>query len=228
MRTLLLLSCLALAGCESAADVISKHRAGVEKTLSALRALQPKVAAAEPVTEAKVKAVPVVIEGSAPNAMFVYADDLKKPGEAASVRLRTLDSVTLLHCGSLLNTQHFFDDAITRVAPSVAEQYLTNCEKLQYALVIREVEFVPPKLSLETRKFKPALYRAEVLVFEVKTGELLGGFPLIATNEASVMLLDGDADHLKRLLTNLESTVFNALREGARQAFPGSLPPPKK
>lgn len=229
MRTLLLLSCLALCSCESAADVIAKHRAGVEKTFAALSALQPKVAAAEPLTEAKVKAAPVLLEGGAgSNAMFVYADDLKKPGEPASVRLRTLDSAPLLHCGSLLNKQQYFNDGITRVAPSVAEAYLKACERLQYALVIREVEFVPPELSLETKKFKPALYRAEVLVFDLKTGDLLGGFPITATNEASVMLLDGDADHVKRLLSNLESTVFNALREGARQAFPGSLPPPKK
>ncbi len=228
MRTLLLLACLALPGCQSAADVTAKHRAGVEKTFAALSALQPKVAAAEPVSEAKVKAAPLVLEGSLPNAMFVYADDLKKPGEAASVRLRTLDSVPLLQCGALLGKQHYFGDSITRVAPSVAEQYLVACEKLQYALVIRELEFVPPELSLETKKFKSALYRAEVLVFEVKTGALLGGYPLAAKNEDSVMLLDGDADHVKRLLSNLESTVFNALREGARQAFPGSLPAPKK
>ncbi len=228
MRTLLLLSCLAVSGCESAADVIAKHKAGVEKTLVTLAALQPKVAAAEPLTEAKVKPANVVLEGAAPNAMFVYADDLKRPGEAAAVRLRTLDSAPLLQCGSLLHRQQYFNDPITRVAPSVAEQYLTACEKLQYALIIREVEFVAPELSLEARKFRPALYRAEVLAFDLKTGELLGGFPIAAKNDDSVMLLDGDADHVKRLLSNLEATVFTALRDGARQAFPGSLPPAKK
>ena len=218
-----------MSGCESAADVIAKHRAGVEKTFRALNALQPKVAATEPFLEAKVKAAPVVLEGgAASNAMFVYADDLTKPGEPASVRLRTLDSAPLLQCGSLLNKQQYFNDGITRLAPSIVESYLTACERLQYALVIREVEFVPPELSLETKQFKPALYRAEVLAFDLKTGALLGGFPITAKNDESVRLLDGDADHVKRLLSNLEAVVFNALRDGARQAFPGSLPPPKK
>lgn len=65
-----------------------------------------------------------------------------------------------------------------------------------------------------------------MLAFDLGDGALLGGFIVNAKNEDSVMLLDGDADRTKRLLSNLESTVFSALREGARAAIPGSLPPP--
>jgi hypothetical protein len=226
MRPLLLTLCLCLAGCESVGDVVGKRRAAVEKKLAAIQALQLP---AEPITEAKVKPAPLVLErskgGPESNAMFIYADDLPKPGEAKAVHLRTLDSAPLLQCGSLLSKQTYFGDSITRPMPSVVDGYLGACERLQYVLVIRLVEFKPPELSLETKKFASGLYRAEVLAFELKTGELLGGFPVVAKNEDSVMLLDGDADHSKRLISNLESTVFSALREAARKAFPGSLPP---
>ena len=104
------------------------------------------------------------------------------------------------------------------------EGCLVACERLEYVLVIRLIEFKPPELSLETKKFASGLYRAEVLAFDLKNGALLGGFPVTAKNEASVMLLDGDSDHTQRLIRNLESTVFTALREASRQAFPGSLP----
>lgn len=226
MRPALLL-CLCLLGCESVPEVIAQHRAGVEKTFAAIRLLAPKVAAVELGSLTEVKSVPLVLErstGDESNAMFIYADDLEKPGEAKAVHLRTLDSVPLLQCGALLSKQTYFGDSITRPKPSVVAQYLRACERLKYVLVIRLVEFATPALSLETKKFLSGRYRAEVLVFELSSGELLGGFAVSAKNEERVMLLDGDADHTKRLIDNLESTVFSAIRDGARRAIPGSLP----
>ena len=38
--------------------------------------------------------------------------DLAKPGEAASVNLRTIDSVPLLQCGSLLSKGSYFADTV--------------------------------------------------------------------------------------------------------------------
>jgi hypothetical protein len=158
--------------------------------------------------------------------MFIYAEDLPKPGDARPVHLRTLDSAPLLQCGSLLATQKYFGDSVSRPSPSVLEQYLSACERLKYVLVIRMLEFTLPELSLETKQFKSGKYRAEILAFELQSGEYLGGYTISAKNEDSVMLLDGDASHVKRLITNMESTTFTALRDGARQAFPGSLPAP--
>jgi hypothetical protein len=133
-----------------------------------------------------------------------------------------------LQCGSLLSSQRYVGDSVTRPVPSVVEQYLSACQRLEYVLVIRKLEFTEPELSLETKQFKSGKYRAEVLAFELQSGKLLGGFTVSAKNEDSVMLLDGDASHVKRLITNLESTTFTALRDGARAAFPGSLPPAEK
>ena len=134
------------------------------------------------------------------------------------------DSAPLLHCGSLLSKQVYFANSITRPMPSVVESYLAACARLKYVLVIREVDLATPRLSLETKKFVSGRYRAEVLAVDLQAGELLAVFPVTAKNEESVMLLDGDADHSKRLLINLESTIYSAIREATRQAFPGALP----
>jgi hypothetical protein len=44
---------------------------------------------------------------------------------------------------------------------------------------------------------------------------VLGGFPVVATNNSRVSLLDGDANHVQRLIANLESSTFDALRAAA-------------
>ena len=119
MRTLLLLPCLLL-GCESVPDVIAKHRSGVEKNFARIQALQPRLVAVEPRTAPTVKSAPLVLEQSGKaesNAMFIYAEDVPKPGEAKAVFLRTLDSAPLLQCGSLLGKQSYFGDAFTRPVP---------------------------------------------------------------------------------------------------------------
>ncbi|MFO0599950.1 MAG: hypothetical protein U0228_31865 [Myxococcaceae bacterium] len=226
MRALLLLPLLGLfAGCESVADVVTKQKPAVEKTFTALTALGPKVTATPEFTKLEVKApaVPLKLDGDGANAVYVYADDLAKPGRAAEVAVRSIDTLPLLHCGSLLEKQQYFNDGFTRLSPSIVNGYLEACAKARYALVIRNQQFLRPELSLETKQFAPAKWRADVLVFDLTTGDALGGFPVVATNDSRVSLLDGDQDHVKRILENLESCVFDAIRDGTRAAFPGSL-----
>jgi hypothetical protein len=166
-----------------------------------------------------------VLDGVGSNAMLLYAEDLVKPGDALPVHLRTLDSMPLLQCGWLLEKGQYFNDTITRLKPSVVEAYLGDCERLRYALVIRETEFKQPVVTIITKSFTSGLWRADVLVFDLTDGAYLGSFAVSAKNDDSIQLLDGDKDHRPRLLGNLESVVFNVLRDGAREAFPGSVPP---
>lgn len=225
MRIFVLTSVMCL-GCESPADVIAKHRSAVSKTFGAIQALGPKAN----VEAAKLKTppVPLILDGPGSNAMVIYAEDLVKPGGALPVHLRTLDSLPLLQCGSLLEKSQYFNDTITRLKPSVVEGYLGDCERLRYVLVIRETEFKQPVVTIITKSFTPGVLRADVLVFDLSDGAYLGSFAIDAKNEESIQLLDGDTDHRPRLLSNLESVVFSALRDGARTAFPGSVPPPAK
>ncbi|MFZ5446299.1 MAG: hypothetical protein ACOZQL_40300 [Myxococcota bacterium] len=218
---------LVLSGCESVDDVVAKRRAGVEKTFAALSALAPKVKDAPLPSRVAALEVPLVLESGGKgesNAMFVYAADLAKPGAAAPVNLRTLDSVPLLQCGSLLEKKVYFGNPPSRPVPSVTGQYLAACERLRYALVIREVAFVEPKLQLELRHFDKGRLDLEVLAFDLTNGALVGGYAVSATNDEKIDLLDADPNHLRRILQNLESATWDALRAGAKTTFPGSLP----
>lgn len=226
--------CLGLWACksESVADVAAKYRPGVEKGFAAIHALEPKVQAAAELTEARVEppATPLLIEkpkSDEDNAMFIYAEDLPRPGEATPVALRSLDSVPLLQCGSLLSVGTLYGTAIKVTSPSVAKGYLSACERLRFVLVIRTREFKAPVSGTGETKFVSGLFRADVVAFDLSTGAFLGGFPVSAKNDEDVTIVAGE-DQGQRLLRNLEAAIYESLREGARKAFPGSLPPPKK
>jgi hypothetical protein len=221
----LLTTLLLLAGCESLSDVLDKHRAPVQHQFAVLQALGPRLKSAE-VTLPAALTPPLVLEGAASNAMFLYAEDLAQPGFAKPVNLRTLDSAPLLQCGSLLTKQLYVTDPLKTPSPSGADALLSACARLRYALVIRERSFTPPHLALESRSFTPGSYSADVLAFDVTSGALVGGYSITAKNEGSVDLANDEDEqgHVRRLLANLESVVFASLRKGARDAFPGSLP----
>lgn len=226
--------CLWLCGCksDSVADVVTNYQPGVEKTFSAIQALAPKVKGFPELTEAKVEppAVPLLIEkpkSDEDNAMFLYADDLTKPGEAREVALRSLDTVPLLQCGSLLSAGTLFEIPIKVTSPSVAKSYLSACERLRFVLVIRGHEFKAPVSGVGDTKFVSGLFRGDVLAFDLSTGTALGGFPVVAKNDEDVTVVAGE-DQDQRLLHNLEAAIYKSLRDGARKAFPGSLPPPKR
>ncbi|MBL8916360.1 MAG: hypothetical protein JNM17_37010 [Archangium sp.] len=213
-------------GCESVEDVVAKQKPAVEKSFAALTPLAAKVKDLTPLESNTFKAnTPIVLDGPNANAMFIYAEDLASPKDAPKdVPLRTIDSLPLLQCASLLSSQHLFNDKVTRVAPSVASSYLGACSNVKYALVIATREYLRPMLQLETKQFAPGKYRADVLVFDIANAQLLGGFMVAATNDSRVSLLDGDQNHVQRLIGNLESTTFDALRAEAKKNIPGVMP----
>jgi hypothetical protein len=212
-----------LAGCESTDDVIAAQRPGVEKTFAALSALAGKL---EPLTATTLKAPPgVALEGAGANAMFIYAEDLAAPATAPKdVPLRTVDSLPLLHCAAILGKKQLFNDTTTRLSPSIAKGTLEACAQLKYALVIVTRRYQRPELQLETKRFAPGKYEADVFLFELASGASLGGFRVAATNDSRVSLLDGDQNHVNRIIANLEGSTYDALRAEAKRAIPGVLP----
>ncbi|MFT3712814.1 MAG: hypothetical protein QM817_34615 [Archangium sp.] len=214
---LLTVALFSLSGCESTDDVIAKHKPAVEAALKAISSL-PRTA--EPLTQNTLKAP----SGALSDVLFVYEDDLAEVMEAPhDVPLRTIDSLPLLQCVSILRIGHLFKDSVTRLSPSLATAYLEACEHAKYVLVIRKRLYTRPELQLETKQFAPGKFDADVSLYAV-SGEAFGGFKVSATNDARVSLLDGDQNHVQRLIGNLESTTFDALRAETKKLLPGAMP----
>lgn len=233
MRALLVpcLVALAFSSCrsESVESVAARHRGAVEKKFAALRELAPLVATVPAFTEPKVQplAVPLVVDAKSleqVNAMFVYEADLAKPGAASAVPVRTLDSSPLLNCGSLLAEGKLY--GVSHLpGPRATESWLTACERVRYALVIRQLDFLEPVPS-QFGRFVPGRYRGEVLVYELgDKPRLVGGYPFEARSSEDVEFLEGTPVSAQ-LIDNLEAQVFSALQDATRKAIAGSLPPP--
>lgn len=229
MRALRVLPILFLLGCpsESVDGLIKEQRAGVEATFDAIRRIQL------PQTTHEAPAVPLVLQTSAKdgvNAAFIYSEDLAKPGGAKDVPLRTMDSLTLVQCGSLLDTGKLSAGGPqmrltqTPLTPTVARAYLTACARLRYALVIQGTAFKAPQVTSE-QKFEPGFFRADVVAIDLTSGKSVGAFQIDAANKPDVSVIAGE-DRGQRLLRDLEGSIYSALRDGLRTAFPGSVPPP--
>lgn len=217
-----------LLGCtsDSVPGLIKEHRPGVERTFAAIRAvkLPPDGTEAPP--------VPLVLQRAAEdavNATFIYEEDVPKPGSASEVPLRTMDSLPLLQCGALLDTGKLYPGApqvrLTQatLTSTIAKAYLSGCARLRYVLIIRGRAFKAPEVG-ET-KFVPGLFRAEVVAIDLTTGKSVGSYQVDAANREDVTVVAGE-DRRQRILRDFEGAIYTALRDGARTAFPGSLPPP--
>lgn len=208
------------------ADVVEKYRPQVERKYLAIASLKDQLEATPEFQEARVNAPgePLLLEkeGDDDNAMFIYAQDVENPRVAHQIDLRTLDSLPLLHCGALLDRSTAFDSR-EKVSSSVAEGYLAACARLRFILVIRAKELVPPRAAVGATTFTRGHFIGDVVVFDVATGKMLGGFPVSAQNADDVTIVSGE-NQQQRLLRNLEGAIYYALRGGLRKAFPGSVP----
>lgn len=220
---------LCLLGCtsESVVGLINEHRPAVEKTFGAIRTIQL------PLANHETPPVPLVLETRTKdgvNAMFIYGEDLTKPGGAKDVPLRTMDSLALVQCGSLLDTEKLFPGAPqTRLmqvtlTPPLARTYLSACARLRYVLIIQGTAFKAPQVTTDAN-FAPGLFRADVVAVDLSTGKPVGAFHVDAANTSGVTIVSGE-DREQRLLRDLEGAIYDALRDGTRRAFPGSVPPP--
>lgn len=223
--TRLFAMCLSLFACksESVDDVISKHRPAVEKTFAAIAALANAPDTASPLGA---PAVPLVLEkpkSDEENAMFLYAEDLASPGATKQVTLRTLDSLPLAHCGSLLRGGTLSGSSEKLASLSVARGYLSACARVRFVLVIRSREFKAPTFSQGTHKFIPGRYQAEVQVFDLIISKSLGSFPVGAMNDANVTVVFEESEE-QRILRNFEGSIYRELRAATKRAFPGALP----
>ncbi len=218
-----------LLGCtsESVAGLIKEHRPAIEKTFETIRSIQL------PQAKHETPAVPLVLQTptrDGVNAMFIYREDLAKPGGAMDVPLRTMDSLALVQCGSLLDTGKLYPGAPqtmltqTTLTPTVARAYLSACARLRYVLIIQGTAFKAPQVTTDAN-FAPGLFRADVVAVDLSSGKSVGAFQVEAGTTSDVTIVAGE-DREQRLLRSLEGAIYTALRDGTRGAFPGSVPPP--
>ena len=217
-----------LAACrgKSLDQVLEARRAPVEAKLAAIGRLGPAVEAApRPAPPLRRPDGALVLEPDVKStAAVVYAQDLADPGALTPGVTRTLRANRLAECGSLLRKKKHLT-TLSDPLPRVADEYLEACAAVRWALVVRTFAYEAPRLTGADR-FAPGRFDGDVLVFDVTTGELLGGFPVSVRSSNSVAVVQSARDS-DRIQNDFEANVFVALDDAIRAALPGALRPPR-
>jgi hypothetical protein len=208
---------------ESVDAVLARRRPGVEATFRAISTHAEAIRAAEPVAQPTLEPLEPPLSLSS-TAAFIHEEDLAAPGEASTIAVRSLDSQTLLHCGALLTRGTFYRPLDSRVSVTKADRALWQCETLRYLLVIRPRTWLAPRADEATRTFTPGSLKGDVLVFDLKAGKVVGGFPFWVLNERRLDVPAGEGQ-TDRLLRNLESLLYLQLRQSLESLAPGAVPP---
>jgi hypothetical protein len=219
---LVVLALAALMACKSPRE---KYAAAVTAHLAALPGLFAEASSAPPVDGAASQALASVKGLSAKylesNALLIHLEELQNPTlrRQLTVRLNhrspTVDAATALglikaEAGAALDTEYSAgvenDDNMTEVWKRLGT--------LRYVLVVRSRAHRDAEMVGE-KTFKGGTWNGEVLVFDLASRQLLGGFPLEGSSHLTVKTTEGRApENLAADLKLATRGNFNArLRE---------------
>lgn len=208
----------------SPAQVVAQHRPAVEAVFAKVKALEAAARDTPPIGEDKVDlgGARVVLDGDNENALFIRAADLAAPANASAEGNGGLHANRIQVCGEALN-----EDDPDSLAKGVG-LYLEECARAEYAFVLRPTVDEAATLLSDT-SFAPGKFEADVLLFRLADGALLGGFTVSEKSSDEVSVLTDEQgtpiEAVDRLNSDLSSQVFVAINEKLRANVPGSLPP---
>ena len=197
------------------------------------------------VTGGPAPVVPLLAGIRGVNAAVVYLEDLDNLAELGNVPYRVPASGGVNRCASVLTTHREpYDAAHPQITPPSmgsyrADDVLDLCASLRYLLVIRSLAFVEPSdprsstacsaLDAGTgaadagscHRFDGGYLKAEVLVFDVESGQHLGGYGFVAESSAMVDVSDDGANVKGGIAGNFHRNIQDALEAATRKALPG-------
>lgn len=205
----------ALAACGSTPaleEQLERDRPAVAAKLSAVNAVAVEARRLPPVSS---DAVTLPVGGApfalikqlgpphpAANATFAYLDDLDKLGELSPIPHRVPSSTLASDCAALVQGGRAFaaeplSDVPARRTPPPANQdsawmLLPRCKALRYLVVVRPGKVTSPIAHKEDRTFDAGRFEGDALVFDVSTGQHLGGFGLAVTSRPELKVRTTD------------------------------------
>ncbi len=220
------------AGCQRSLEELKQDYAeGVKGKLAALEKVGELAAKAPPVTEDRIawEAEDLDPDLLEPNVTVLHIEEFKNL--TVRVQLATPKAtnrsliVDAAHAAGLTDPQKG-DPATYAVdekydpgnrEPEQAERKLESLSKLRYALVVRTLSYVPPKMTGEST-FHGGAFEGEVLVFDVDKAKLLGGYRIGARNQATVGTREGRNE--ANLAADMHFSVKGAVRDGLKKHTP--------
>jgi len=226
LRALLGAAVLLVCGCQKAQQ---KFEAKARETLALLPSLAAAARDAAPITAQSADGLKAVTDLSLKykksNALLVHAEELENPTVRLALPVRLNQRSPAVDVATALN--------IVKSAPadSLDAMYDPSCgpestdwkqmAETRYVLVVRTSEIKAAKMVGE-KTFEPGSWLGEVLVFELRSKKLLGGFIVTGGNHAWVQTrLGRDQQNLN---ADLKLAARGNLNVELRKHFPSVGP----
>lgn len=211
-----------IAGCKKdpaaeADKAIATHRPKATAHIEGLKKLASSMKAATPVTTDAVKldAGPVSIGGAdsfGVTAGLLYEEDLDDVESPHTKEKWPVPNAGLFGaCGAMLKGAGF-------TALHKRAQLAKNCADAKYAVVVRTLERKAPVLDEAEHRFRPGVQAGEVHVWNLETGQELGGFRFSAENDDSVKSRGVSALHdvERDLAINVSTAIDDGFKKFAQ------------
>lgn len=231
MRALSLLALLLLAGCGEAKKIraLAQQRgAALEAKLKELRALKAAADQAPPVQTPGFRdatLTPRFPFEPGHDALVIHAERLADLRAAAPVTIEKHCSPAEL--AELLETGSWPGLSNVKIVASAMD----GLERLRYVLVLRSRGSRPFR-KLDDKRFEPALFLGDALLFDLAKKELLGGFPLVVPGGTRFTVKQRrrgpvvvGEDVATIAATNLWARGVCSIHSWMRQLLPKATPP---
>jgi hypothetical protein len=231
-------------------EVNEQHRKAVEARLALIKNVGAALAKAPPLdsaipTSAKLSLTLHHFPRPTDNATIIYAEDFRNLDELGLVRNRMPQATLVSECSAALHTErHPWNPLAHASVPGGFSGYRARgiypvCAKLEYLVVIRTRAFAPvsvdaptanpgdaaaskPGASSPSQSFLGGYLDAEVLIFELGSARLVGGFGFEAESSSTQKAQRSAGAARHALEADFARRVLAALEEGLAKHAPQS------
>jgi hypothetical protein len=206
-----------------AAAAIAKHRPAVEARFAAVREIGAKLEALPALASDGVVLddgpleLPTGLDTPSPTANAILETAPRLTGDLGVDPGDGAGSKDLWWCAKLLGDPYYAD----RSSASNAEAYLAHCANAKYLLVVRLLETAAPDVAEGQGSFRTGSAAGEVRVFNLRSGNDLGGFRFQAENSDVVTHRDGAGRDYTAVSSDLTAQVRSQITAGVATYLAG-------
>lgn len=208
---------LALCACgESYETVLAERRAGVLSQLQKIEAAgRSSLHYLDEIKDIQLPEGEKLRFSEEANAAIVQAEMFETQEERRTPRLDLG-----LHADWYIESRKALDGSSARLSGRELTAAFDTVESVRYLVVVRTRLMASPSAAGD-RAFSPGLWQGEVMVYDISSGNFLGGAPLTVSNSDEIQVNTERAE--QHLLSDLRSNTLSAVAQALSTCVEGSV-----
>jgi hypothetical protein len=205
--------------------VLEQHRATATAQVALVEAIGLVLAGLPPLEEDGFDPKPrldfFAYEDPVGNVAFLCEEDFADLAKETDVDLRVEWDIMVTRVASLLRTG-LWPDGSPPEFPDVVDELCSKVAQLEYVLVMRTKEYVPPE-AVGEEQFRPGHFLGELHLFALEGARHLGGVRIGAVTDDTIEVRVEYTDSWLR--SNLWETTRRTIDAAIAEHLPGTPPP---